>query len=284
MLLKTRHAETMCVASRPAVATYLLQIDRHPEAVLELDTWTTRIEQIRLRSARRPDDFFDDLFVLDRCVDFLAAYARVWRLVAQSQFTESWDALQDSLDLLRLIKRLSVIDVSCFEDQLVELERAYPYNVFFSIGAVVTRFECSLCAEDMDSLACPHRRGHLYRGRMAQAVAKEIVELDHISMVDQPQDKRCVVSYENTAPQFSVVRALGQLITSSKMRVSQFSHLVFSKRRFLNPGHRQIGRNERCYCDSGLKFKHCCVDKALEEQDHVDIIARAPTEMASLRV
>lgn len=117
MLLKTRHAETMCVASRSAVAAYLLQIDRHPETVLELDTWTIRIERIRLRGARRPDEFFDDLFVLDRCVDFLETYARVWRLIAQSQFTASWDALQDALDLLRLIKRLSAIDFSYFESQ-----------------------------------------------------------------------------------------------------------------------------------------------------------------------
>jgi len=29
----------------------------------------------------------------------------------------------------------------------------------------------------------------------------------------------------------------------------------------LRPKRRKIGRNERCWCGSGKKFKRCCVDK-----------------------
>lgn len=228
---------------------------------------------MRQRNAHQPDAFFDDLYVLDRCVDFLMTYAHVWRLIGQSDFTTSWVVLQDALDLLRLIKRFSAIDISYFENQLTELERAYPYNVFCSIGAVVAQFECSLCGKDMDSLACPHRRGHLYRGKMAQAVAKGMVELDHVSLVEQPQDKRCVVSYENTAPQFSIVRMIGQLVTSGRMQVSRFERLAFSKRKLPNPEYISMGRNERCYCGSGAKFKRCCDEKSYVEREHVTIIA-----------
>lgn len=273
MSLRTRRAEAMYRASHPAVVAHLRQLDRQPQATFSLEAWKTRIERTRLRNARQPDAFFDDLYVLDRCVDFLMAYARVWRLIGLSEFTASWDALQDALNLLRLIKRFSAIDISFFENQLTELEHAYPYNVFFSIGAVVAWFECSVCGEDMDSLACPHRKGHLYRGKMAQAVAKGIVELDHVSMVEKPQDKRCVVSYENTAPQFSIVRMIGQLVTSGRLQISRFEHLAFSKRKFLNPEYVSLGRNDRCYCGSGTKFKRCCAGKAYEEREHVDIFA-----------
>lgn len=284
MPLRTRRALALYRASRPAAAAYLAQVDQQPQAVLGLEAWKNRIEKTRLRNAPGPDALFDDLYVLDRCIDFLAAYARIWRLIAQSQFTASWDALQDALDLLRLIKRFSAIDISFFENQLTELERAYPYNVFFSIGAVVGWFECSLCGRDIDSLDCPHRRGHLYRGKMAQAMAKNVVRLDHVAMVEQPQDKRCVVSYENSAPHFSVVRMIGQLIVSGTMQISRFERLAFSKRKFRNPDYIPLGRNDRCYCGSGAKFKRCCTGKAYEEREHVDIVASPTPSSIEMRL
>jgi len=271
--LSTRRAEKLYRLSRRSIVAHLSQIDRLPQESIELSAWKNRIERTRQRSECQPDSFFDDLYVLERGIDLLEAYARTWRLITHSQFTASWDALQDALDLLRLIKRFSAIDVSFFEDQLTELERAYPYKVFFSLGALVARFECTLCGGDIDSLDCPHRRGNLYRGRMAMAVAKDMVEFDHIAIVEQPRDKRCVVSYENSDSQFSIVREIGQLVMSGRMRVSTFDQLEFSKRKFPNPEYISMGRNDRCYCGSGEKFKRCCSGKAYEERDHVDIVA-----------
>jgi uncharacterized protein YchJ len=108
---------------------------------------------------------------------------------------------------------------------------------------------------------------------MAMAVAKDMVEFDHIAIVEQPRDKRCVVSYENSDSQFSIVREIGQLVMSGRMRVSTFDQLEFSKRKFPNPEYISMGRNDRCYCGSGEKFKRCCSGKAYEERDHVDIVA-----------
>lgn len=90
MSLRTRRAEAMYRASHPAVVAHLRQLDRQPQATFSLEAWKTRIERTRLRNARQPDAFFDDLYVLDRCVDFLMAYARVWRLIGLSEFTASW--------------------------------------------------------------------------------------------------------------------------------------------------------------------------------------------------
>ena len=277
MRLRTRFSEAALLRSRSAVVQLLAEIERHPDVAPDLAQWSARLEQARQRHPKQCDAYFDDLYVLDRCIEFLAAYGRVWRCIVRAQFSESWVALQDALDILRLIRRFSQVDIRFFESQLLELERAYPYNVFFSIGATVERFECSICGADIDSLACPHRKGHLYRGRMAQAIARNFVALDHVSMVIQPKDKRCVVSYDNDGPQFSVVRMIAELVTSGRMRIGRFERLEFSKRRFPTPGHRVMRRNEPCHCGSGLKFKRCCANKAFEERDHVDIM---PVQLA----
>lgn len=219
------------------------------------------------------DDYFNDLWVLERYIDFLSKYGHTWESILDHRFSESWNLLQDSLDLLRLIKKFSNIDIHFFEDQLIELERTYPYNVFFSIGATVELFECSICGEDIDSQKCEHIRGQLYRGVMAHAIARTIVQLDHISMVSNPEDKRCVVSYEDSGEQFSLVRYLSSLINKKTCRISDFHRLQFSKQLRPNPDFRKLPRNERCFCGSGKKFKYCCIAKKHLEGDHVDIVA-----------
>jgi hypothetical protein len=219
------------------------------------------------------DDYRNDLWVIERYINFLAKYGHLWQSVLDQRFSESWCLLQDSLDHLRSIKRFSHIDINFFEDQLLELERTYPYNVFFSIGATVELFECSICGQDIDSQECEHVRGNLYGGIMAYATARNITQLDHVSMVAHPADKRCVVSYEDNGEQFKLVRYVSSLISSKRCRISDFGRLVFSKRLGPNPDYRKLQRNERCFCGSGKKFKHCCIGKARIEGDHVDIVA-----------
>ena len=219
------------------------------------------------------EEYLNDLWVIERYIDFLAKYGNLWESILDQRFSESWCLLQDSLDLLRLIKRLSHIDIHFFEDQLIELERTYPYKLFFSIGATVEFFECSVCGQDIDSQECSHVRGSLYGGVMAYAIARNIMQMDHISMVAHPQDKRCVVSYEDSGEQFKLIRYVSSLLSSKRLRISDFGRLQYSKRLRPNPDYRKLPRNERCFCGSGRKFKHCCIEKKCIEGDHVDIVA-----------
>lgn len=231
------------------------------------------VASARCNPVAESDDFRNDLWVIERYIVLLAKYGHLWKSILDRRFSESWHLLQDSLDHLRLIKKFSNINIEFFEGQLLELERTYPYNVFFSIGATVESFECSICGQDIDSQECQHVRGNLYGGVMAYAIAKNITQLDHISMVLHPADKRCVVSYEDDGEQFKLVRYVSSLISSKRFRISDFGRLQFSKRLRPNPDYRRLPRNERCFCGSGKKFKHCCIGEAHIEGDHVDIVA-----------
>ena len=213
-----------------------------------------------------------DLFVLDRYLDLLSNHDLLWERILAQEFSGSWNTLQDALDLLRLIKRFSTLDVSFFENQLLELEQAYPYQVFFSIGATVSRFECSICGHDIDSLDCPHRRGHLYRGEMAYAITRDLKSADHVSLVFNPEDKRYVVVYEDTAEEFRLIRYISESVSSRKFQIADFARLEWQKRKRPNPEYVSLGRNDRCYCGSGKKFKHCCISKRELEGDHVEVI------------
>jgi len=213
------------------------------------------------------------LFVADRFIGLVAAYCRVWPLIADGQFSGSWLVLQDAMDSLRLVKRFSDLDVSFFESSLVELESAYPYGLFLSVGMRVEFFECSICGADIDSADCPHRRRELYQGVMACAIAREVAELDHVSLVEHPEDKRCVVQYEDDGPQFRLIRYIGELLAAGTFAPSALSRLEWSKVVRPNPDYVQLGRNETCFCGSGRKFKKCCSGLREIEGDHVEVIA-----------
>ncbi|HEY0686624.1 MAG TPA: SEC-C domain-containing protein [Steroidobacter sp.] len=233
------------------------------EALLARDT----------RASMQDEAQLNDLYVLKVYSRFLLFYTQTWETVLLQRFSESWRFLQDSLDCLRLVKKFSAINIGFFEKQLLELEKTYPYGVFFSVGMKVGYYECSVCGLDIDSDSCAHMRGQLYSGVLAQAIAREDQEVDHIAMVPNPRDKRCVVQYDDDGEQFKIVRYLAELLRAARFRISDFGTLRFSKRRRPNPGWRKLGRNEQCYCGSGSKFKHCCISNAYEEGDHVDIVA-----------
>ena len=89
----------------------------------------------------------------------------------------------------------------------------------------------------------------------------------------QPDDKRCVIQYDDQSEHFKLLRLLADLLDSKECRPSDFSHLRHSTKTVDNPVYRHLGRNERCFCDSGKKFKKCCISRIHVEQRHIDIVA-----------
>jgi len=231
------------------------------------------LASVEAKSAPLGEDSLNDLFVVKRYVRFLSVYGTLWDKIVKYEFSASWNDLQDALDLLRLIKRFSSINVSFFENQLLELEQAYPYNVFFSVGMTVEYIECGICGKDINSLECEHIRGNLYMGELANGVYRNVVSLDHASLVADPEDKRCVISYKDNGPHFRVVRYLSQMITSDANRILTFNRLEHSKRIISRQQFPKIGRNATCFCGSRKKFKKCCWLLPQAEIDHTEIIA-----------
>lgn len=224
------------------------------------------------------DKVLNEFYVLGRFLGMLSAYSELWNKIVKGEFSSSWNSLQDALDLLRTVKKFSCDhahqNIAFFEFQLQELEKLYPYNIFVSIGATVERFECGICGQDIDSFDCPHIKGELYSGEMAYGIARNLSELNHVAMVKHPQDKRCVVKYDDAGEQFKLVRFLSGLILSEKLKPIDFGELRFSKKIIKNPDFRKTGRNEPCHCGSGKKFKKCCISKEVINGDHVDIVAK----------
>lgn len=165
------------------------------------------------------EDYANDLFVIRRYIDFFGQYIDLWSEIYAKNFSNTWNTLQNCLDLLRLVKRFSSINMSFFERQLTNLEKAYPYRVFSSVGMTYTIARCVICNQDIDGFECEHIKGNLYWGHIARAQLTGAVEMDHLALTKNPKDKRCVIRpQEGFEDEFKVL----QYIISVTKKPSEF--------------------------------------------------------------
>lgn len=235
-------------------------------------------EQIHSFRDDYPNDVFNDGFILTEFVKLLKDYVSYWKLLVSDKYSESWSTLQDVQSQLRVIYRFTeeprLPILNHIERQCGELEKLYPYRVFFSSGIIVEEVECSICGKSIDSFECEHIAGELYRGHRAYSIVTQIKQLDHVSVTTNPADKRCTVQILDTSEQFNGVAYLANGIRNKILEPLSFSHLEFKKIRKPNNEIPVIGRNDACPCGSGKKFKKCCIAKSFIEMTHVDIIPR----------
>jgi len=222
------------------------------------------------------DDVFDDGFILKQFINLFKDYVSYWKLLVSNKFSDSWSALQDVQDRLRTVYRFTneprPLILSHIERQCGELEKLYPYQVFASVGIIKEEAECSICGKSIDSFECEHIAGELYRGRLAYGIVKHVKQLEEVSLVKNPADKRCTVQILDTSEQFNGVAYLAEGIRDKILGPLSFSHLKFKKLKKPNNEIPLVGRNAPCPCGSGKKFKKCCIDKSVIETTHVEII------------
>lgn len=264
------------IASQMIGAANSIDMLRYGEARDRLATIKTSVDCIEVTDDD-PDDVPNELFVLSRIVEFFTFYNSLWRAICAGRFADSWTSLQDAMDCLRIIKRFSSDSASLFEffeGQLPEIEKLYPYKVFASIGVMIDHCACSICGADMNGDACPHLMGELYRGKMAYGIVKSMATIEHVALVRNPQDKRCVIEIADNDLRFKAVGYLSGLLAQARLSPLRFSRTEWTKRRRLNPDYVEQARNEPCACGSGRKHKKCCLSKKYIE-DHVNLIGLA---------
>lgn len=259
---------------RENIRVHLGEIDQHigMESSSGLDSLIAQLDSARSVHVAAADEVLNDIFVLETYVRFFIAYGDLWSKISKGLYSESWRRLQDANDLLRLIRKWSGITLAPFDKQLSALETLYPYKIFSSIGFVVERFECSICGNDIDSFECLHRKNELYRGVRAIAIARNIQNIDHIAIVENPVDKRCVFTIPDDAPGFSGVEFLAHELNRKNLAVSNFGDVQWGKKQVANSEFEKLGRNDQCHCKSGKKFKRCCINLEFREIDHAEIV------------
>lgn len=217
----------------------------------------------------------NDIYIAEQFFKLLSCVARYWISILANEFSNSWIILQDILDYLRSLKKFHNKEnrtASYIEKQFLALEATYPYQIFSSVGIVVDYYKCSVCGLDIDSFECAHLKGELYNGDIVYGIANEILHFDHCALVDNPLDKRCVITIDDSSEQFAVQSDLSKYIYKASITPFGFKNIEIIRFKKTNPKYVDLSRNSLCFCGSNLKFKKCCISLHRIEHKHFEFI------------
>jgi len=224
-------------------------------------------------------------FVASRYLSLFCQLSNFFEVLHEKEYRKSWDVLQNCLDLAFEIGQHTLLENRYEVPQIVDLltgyESLYPFKIFGSTEIVIGKSECSICGKSFQSLDCAHIRGRLYWGEVAYERITEIKEFQAVAMVRHPLDKRCVMeTSDDTRMEEEKYLLLHEFIKQNIPTFQLFSIEVQKTVR-----HRtdieMIGRNDKCPCKSGKKFKNCCGQNLYYEHYH-NIIH--PRELISFKM
>ena len=115
----------------------------------------------------------------------------VWINLKLDQPDAAWEALvaaQEEIGCgMRLRPNASFREVP---ELLRDMERLlFPAQVFVSSAIKYESAECSACGSVYGE--CDHLAGELNMGEMCVAVVRNVLGIDHVAIVKQPDNKRC---------------------------------------------------------------------------------------------
>ncbi|EPT0384562.1 SEC-C metal-binding domain-containing protein [Listeria monocytogenes] len=205
---------------------------------------------------------------------FFANLSSFFLLLQEKKYTKSWIKLQDCIDNSVFFLRFEAkqnYDLNNLSKTLYEYEKLYPYTYFFSSEFIYKRAECSICGKSILDLNCPHIVGELYWGDCAVQIISEIEKFQAIALVENPKDKRCILSISNDRrTEEEKFIALENIFLNFKNHLQTFNikKTYIKKRDTRVP---EIGKNQICFCGSSKKFKKCCMKKMYYNHCHFEI-------------
>lgn len=216
-------------------------------------------------------------FVMKRLFSMYYNYAYYWGQLNEKKYKNSWNSLQDTIDDLLLVSRWCSnrchFKLDTLNIHFKELEKLYPYKLFASSEMVITKTKCSICGKDGLDIDCTHIPGNLYWGEMASTIIKEFT-FKAVALVKHPLDKRCIMEIQDDNRTDEEKFKLLDYFISNVSNPLMLFKLNEQKRFYKKKVEKKLGRNDRCYCGSGLKYKYCCGKEEYVEGIHFVIVPK----------
>jgi hypothetical protein len=163
------------------------------QAIDGLEKIRARVESI-LRESQEAgfEDTSNKLKALSCQISSICAELQMYLHLKKDEMSEAWDCLIDSQDGLMWAMRAHPDFNTGLREHAARMDAMekllFPRMIFFSMGMQVTASECSIC--QCEYRDCPHIKGRIYNGKFCSRKLTDI-NLQEVSMVDNPADKRC---------------------------------------------------------------------------------------------
>lgn len=158
--------------------------------------------------------------------------------------------------------------------QIQHWQSVFPYKIFASPEIVHHEKLCSICKNVLSLRSgCGHRKGEVYQGELCHHVITK-PELLSVSFVTKPVQKYSVAFAHDPSTgkhrdqyNYAVVQYVARGLRTPYDGWAP--HLTTA--RHPHSRYKHIGRNGACPCESGRKYKICCLSESGVLRPHMDI-------------
>lgn len=207
------------------------------------------------------------IWCLEHAVEIQQNYADAFRKIRAARFYDGWCVLEQvELGLMRLRRHLSeswsTFRLDFIGARVADLQSLYPYRIFMSPEIIEIEKKCSICDQPISiRKPCGHKVGEIYKGEYCCRIVSKC-EFVGNSFVDTPVQKYSVpfivdpkTGTSRDHYNYSTVKYLADRWPSPYHSWSlEWTKALHPKGRF-----EPLRRNDRCPCESGKKYKRCCL-------------------------
>jgi|SRR5690554_212158 len=230
------------------------------------------------------------LWIYQTIVEIHKLYVNAFNLLMNRSYYEGWCQLERIEITFNSLKRHFSFDKKLYflwhiEKSVKNLQVLFPYRMFASSEILKKKKKCSVCDKEISIRnPCGHIVGEIYNGEMCYRIVTE-ADILGISLVENPGNKYSVMFLkdEKTDEQidqynYDTIDYLFDLINSPY----EIWNLEVSQREIRKEDYGNIGRNDLCSCNSGKKFKKCCLTRIGEKYPHYEFILTNPSNKTLL--
>lgn len=166
------------------------------EKIAECSQYIRLIKSYKNQAIENNSEKVANKFFHMQCmINATKSFLLMWVKLKEDDFNKSWSHLIDAQEYISIALRLDDYEgVRNLEERLKGAEDSiFPnWAIYNSPSFVESIGKCSICNESF--LKCTHIENTIYMGRMCHRVDREIINIDHFAFVENPRDRRCVIT------------------------------------------------------------------------------------------
>ncbi len=135
------------------------------------------------------------LFHMQCMLNAMKSSLKVWLEVKNGDYAKAWHCLIDAQEYTEVALKVSDYEgIRNMERHLKNIEEAvFPgWAIYNSPGHIESIGKCSICLGPF--LECNHIENQIYMGQFCQRIDREILKANHLAMVKNPKDRRCIIT------------------------------------------------------------------------------------------
>lgn len=137
----------------------------------------------------------DQLFHMQCFLNSLLSSLKIWIFLAEENYKKAWDSLIDAQDYLIIAKKINTYEgIINLDKHLESIEKSiFPQRKIYLSAAFTSSIGyCSIC--DKEFFECDHIENNIYCGRLCLRIKLTNFKANHVALVENPDDKRCIIT------------------------------------------------------------------------------------------